>query len=86
MVDSISNWIAGSFLKPQTPTNAQNNSTSVAASRNASKAAKSVFDQLSQTFDTTKSLVKQPSSAPTIAGSAGPTANLERGSLIDILV
>ncbi len=77
MVDSITNNAMRSVLQSQN----QSQSAGIIALKSNAKAAQGVIDQLQQTVDQGKALMKQ-----TAMSKIAPASNLPRGSLVNILV
>ncbi len=77
MVDSITNNTMRSVLQSQN----QSQSAGIIALKSNAKAAQGVIDQLQQTVDQGKALMKQ-----TMMSQIAPASNLPRGSLVNILV
>ncbi len=77
MVDSITNNAMRSVLQSQN----QSQSAGIIALKSNAKAAQGVIDQLQQTVDQGKALMKQ-----TAMSQIAPASNLPRGSLVNILV
>ena len=80
MVDSISNLSARSLLQTQNQAQSQN-SAGMVALKSSTRATQAIIDQLQQTVEQGKALMKQ-----TAASGVAPSSNLPRGSLIDIVV
>ena len=80
MVDSISNMSARSLLHSQNQTQ-QPNSAGMVALKSSTRATQAIIDQLQQTVEQGKALMKH-----TAASGVSPSSNLSRGSLVDIVV